>query len=463
MSRPVVLGNGHLVTSWEDPSVVQGGAVAWKGERIIAAGLEADVRRAHPDAQFLDAGGGMILPGLVNLHHHFYSALARGLDPGTPMRDFPQILDRLWWRLDRALDPDTVRLSARLSALDCVRRGCTTVFDHHASPSCISGSLDLVASALETAGIGGVLCYEVTDRNGSAGAKRGIEENLEFAASRPAGSRVRGVLGLHASFTVSDDTLSSVAARLPERTGVHIHVAEHPVDVQASLEAFGATPIQRLERAGLLDDRALLAHAIHVDDDDYRLAAEAGATLIHNPESNANNGVGRLDLPRAAGHGCAIGLGTDGMSSSVLRALRAAFLGLRGGSEDPRLGFEVVPRLLATNAKVAARFLDEPQLGHLVPGAPADVIAVDSPPPTPVDSDNWFGHLAYGISEAPVRHTVSRGRAVLEDFRPTGLDAEALAAEARAAAPRLWKRFRALDWNTPYLGPPAAGREENPR
>ena len=139
MSRLVVLGNGHLVTSWEDPSVVAGGAVAWNGERIVAAGPEADVRGAHPDAQFLDAGGGLILPGLVNLHHHFYSALARGLDPGTPMRDFPEILDRLWWRLDRALDRDTVRLSARLSALDCVRRGCTTVFDHHASPSCIRG------------------------------------------------------------------------------------------------------------------------------------------------------------------------------------------------------------------------------------------------------------------------------------------------------------------------------------
>ena len=449
MSRRVVLGNGHLLSGWEEPTVLAGGAVAWEGERIVAVGPEADILRTHPGAVYLDAGGGLITPGLVNLHTHFYSVLARGLNPGTPMRDFPEILDRLWWRLDRALDPDTVRLSALLAAVDCVRWGCTTVFDHHASPSCIPGSLDLVAGALEAAGIGGVLCYEVTDRNGRPGAERGIAENLEFLASRAEDPRIRGVFGLHASFTVSEETLATVAARRPADAGVHVHVAEHPVDVESSMQEFGATPIQRLRRAGLLDHRALLAHAIHVDDDDYRLASDAGAVLIHNPESNANNGVGRLDLPRAAGMGCSVGLGTDGMSASVLRALRSAFLGLRGGAEDPTLGFDAVPGLLATNARVAGMYLDEPLLGRLVPGAPADLIAVASPPPTPIDPTNWFAHLAYGTVEAPIRHTVARGRVVLQDFAPTSLDSGELAAEARSLVPALWRRFHELDWNTP--------------
>lgn len=461
MSQEIVLRNGHVLTSWESPVVISGGAVAWRDDRIVAVGPEADVEAAHPDAQHLDAHGGLILPGLVNLHHHFYSSLARGLDPGVEMRDFPEILDRLWWRLDRALDPDTVRLSALLSASDCVRWGCTTVFDHHASPSCIDGSLDLLAGALETAGISGVLCYEVTDRNGTDGTTRGIAENFRFLEARADDPGIRGVLGLHASFTISEETLTAVAERRPPGSGVHIHVAEHPVDVEFSRAAFGATPVQRLERHGLLDDRALLAHGIHVEDEDYDRVAAAGATLIHNPESNANNGVGRLDLPRAARRGCAIGLGTDGMSSAVLRALRFAFLGLRGGSNDPTLGFENVPRLLATNARVAGRFLDEPLLGQLVPGAPADVIAVDSPPPTPMDSGNWFGHLAYGSSEAPVRHTVARGRAVLEDFRPTTLDPVDLTRQAQDLSPDLWTRYHELDWNTPYLGPFAEAREEN--
>jgi len=463
MSRATVLGNGTVITGWERPAVVQAGAVAWRDDRIVAVGPEAEVREAHADAGYLDAHGGLILPGLVNLHHHFYSALARGLDPGVEMRDFPEILDRLWWRLDRALDPDTVRLSALLSAADCVRWGCTTVFDHHASPSCIDGSLDLLADALEIAGISGVLCYEVTDRNGPEGAARGIEENLRFLAARADDPRIRGVFGLHASFTVSEATLAAVAERRPPDAGVHIHVAEHPVDDRYSRDTFGATPIRRLERHGLLDSRALLAHGIHVADGDYDRVSAAGSTIVHNPESNANNGVGRLDIPRAAGHGCAIGLGTDGMSSAVLRALRFAFLGLRGGAEDPTLGFAELPQLMATNARVASRFLDEPLLGQLVPGAPADVIAVDSPPPTPLDAGNWFGHLAYGATDAPVRHTVARGRLILEDFSHTTLDSVDLASRSRVLSPGLWKRFRELSWNTPYLGPSADAGKESKR
>ena len=460
MSQQTVLGNGYVVSGWENPTVIAGGAVAWEGERILALGPEAEIREAYPAARYLDARGGLILPGLVNLHHHFYSALARGLDPGVEMRDFPEILDRMWWRLDRALDRDAIRLSALLSAADCVRWGCTTVFDHHASPSCIDGSLDLLSEALTAAGISGVLCYEVTDRNGPEGTELGIAENLRFIGAHADDRRIRGVVGLHASFTVSEATLAAVAARRSPASGVHVHVAEHPVDDRFSRDTFGATPIQRLERHGLLDARALLAHGIHVEDGDYDRVAAAGATIVHNPESNANNGVGRLDLPRAVDRGCAIGLGTDGMSSAVLRAQRFAFLGLRGDSEDPTLGFRDVPRLLATNARVAGRFLDEPLLGQLAPGAPADVIAVDSPARTPLTPENWFGTFVYGASEAPVRHTIARGRLVLEDFTHTTLDPEALSSEARAVAPGLWKRFHQLEWNTPYLGPaPGVGKE----
>ena len=447
------MGNGTVAAGGPDGRVLPAGAVAWKGSRIVAVGSEAEVRERLPEAGYLDARGGLIMTGLVNLHHHFYSALARGLDPGVGMRDFPEVLDRLWWRLDRALDPDEVRISALLSMAECVRHGCTTVFDHHASPSCIPNSLDLIADAVEEAGLSAVLCYEVTDRNGPDGARAGIDENLRFLSQRAGDRRIRGVFGVHASFTVRDDTLRTVAAKRPTDAGCHIHVAEHPVDVRFSRETFGDGPVRRLERFGLLDERALLAHAIHLDESDYRSAAAADATLVHNPESNANNGVGRLDVPRAVGFGCTVGLGTDGMSSSMLRALRFAFLSHRGAKEDPSSGFDALPGLLTTNARVAARFFDEPLLGELAPGAPADVIAVDAPPPTPLAERNLFGHLAYGASEAPVRHTVARGRILLEDFHHSTLDLENLAALARKLAPELWNRFDGLDWNTPYLGP----------
>ncbi len=447
-----LLGNGTVVTGGTEPQVIAGGAVVWVGERIEAVGDETRLREEFPDARYLDARGGLVLPGFVNLHHHFYSALARGLDPGTPMRDFPEVLDRLWWRLDRALDEETVRISALLSAADCVRHGCTTVFDHHASPSWIQGSLDAIAAAVEEAGISAVLCYEVTDRNGRESAKAGIEENLRFLRERASDPRIRGVFGVHASFTVRDETLAALAERRPDGAGCHIHVAEDPVDVQASVAAFGCGPMERLERFGLLDARALLAHGIHLEEVDYRRAARAGATLIHNPESNANNGVGRLDVCEAAALGCTVGLGTDGMSSSMLRALRFAFLTHRGARRDPSSGFEILPELLTVNAAAARRFFPEPLLGELTPGAPADVIAVDSQPPTLLSRDNLFGHLAYGVSEAPVRHTVAHGRVLLEDYRHLTLDPQELAGRARELAPALWERFHSLSWGTPYLG-----------
>jgi putative selenium metabolism protein SsnA len=447
-----VLGNGVVVTGWSEPRIIVDGAVGWHDERIVSIGDQTEVRAALPEARFLDAGGGLILPGLVNLHHHFYSALARGLDPGASMKNFGEVLDRLWWRLDRALDPATVSLSASLSVAECVRHGCTTVFDHHASPSFIDGSLDAIADAVEEAGISAALCYEVTDRNGREGAAAGIEENLRFLAEREGDARIRGVFGVHASFTVGDETLAAVAERRPPGAGCHIHVAEDPIDVEASVEAFGAGPVQRLERSGLLDGDALLAHAIHLEDRDYERAAAAGSTLIHNPESNANNGVGRLDASEAARSGCLVGLGTDGMSSSVLRALRFAFLTHRGAMRDPASGFELLPDLLTNNVRVARRFFSEPLLGELSAGAPADVIAVDCVPPTPISPENLFGHLAYGASEAIVRHTVARGRVLLEDFTHTTLDPGQLAARAREAAPALWQRFHSLDWGTSFLG-----------
>ncbi len=457
MTGTVILRNGTLLAGpiGADefrPEVVADGAVAWEGGRIVAAGRERDITAQFPMARVLDAHGGLIMPGLVNLHHHFYSALARGLDPKIPMTNFGEVLDRLWWRLDRALDAESVRLSAELALADCIRGGCTTVFDHHASPEAIGGSLETIAGAVEASGLSAVLCYEVTDRNGPAGARAGIEENLAFLAARARHPRVRGVFGLHASFTVRDATLADVAKRRPPDAGCHIHVAEDPMDGRLSREQFGVGPIDRLLAHGLLDGRSLLAHGIHLSAAEYAAVAAHDAVLIHNPESNANNGVGTLDLARVAGHGCTVGLGTDGMSGSMLRALRSAFLTQRSAAEDPTLGFHVLPRILSTNAVVARRFFDEPLLGELVPGAPADLIVVDAPSPTPLDAENAFAHLVYGVSEAPVRHTIARGRVLLEDFRHTTVNVEDLADRARRGAPAVWDRFHALRWGTSFLG-----------
>jgi putative selenium metabolism protein SsnA len=368
------------------------------------------------------------------------------------MQNFPEVLDRLWWRLDRALDLETVSISAQLSAADCIRAGCTTVFDHHASPSCVSGSLEAIAEAMEQAHLSAALCYEITDRNGHEEAIAGLEENLRFIEHTRDNARVRGILGLHASFTLRDDTLALVAERRPAGVGCHIHVAEDPIDVTASREAFGLAPVERLERFGLLDPLCLMAHGIHLNPPEYSTIARHDAVVIHNPESNANNGVGALDVATTAEYGCLVGLGTDGMSSAVLRALRFAFLTHRGRRHDPSAGFVALPDLLTNNTRVARRFFDEPLLGELAPGAPADVIVVDAAPPTDINPHNAFGHLVYGATEAPVRHTIARGRVLLHDFNHTGIATERLAGRARGVAPALWDRFHALSWGTSFLG-----------
>jgi len=447
--RVTILTAGTVVTGFRDPEVVADGAVAWRGERVLEVGNPTELVAAHPDARIVSAEGGLVLPGLVNLHHHFYSSLARGLDPGRRLTDFGEILDGLWWRLDRALDPATVRLSAELALADCVRWGATTVFDHHASPSVIGGSLELIADAVRHAGLSAVLCYEISDRNGHDEAVEGLDENLAFFAAHANDPRVRGMLGFHASFTVDDGTLEAAARRRVDGMGCHIHVAEDPLDVRVSKLVYDAAPLQRLDRHGLLDDHTLAVHCIHLGGDDRELLAERGAVVVHNPESNANNGVGRLDVPAAAADGCRIGLGTDGMSSAMLGALRAAFLGLRGGQRDPRAGFTVVPEMLAVNAETAGRLLGEPLLGRLVPGAPADLCVLDYAPPTPVSPTNVFAHLVYSGAVSPVRHTVARGRFVLEDHRFTRVDPTAIVDEARKATPALWDRFHALGASQP--------------
>ena len=448
-----LLHNGTVVTGGENPDVWTEGAVAWSGSQIVAVGSEIDLRKDYPEAKLLDACGGMVMPGLINLHHHLYSALARGLAPAQAPSDFGQILERLWWLLDRSLSSEAVRLSALLGAADCIRSGCTTLFDHHASPSTIRGSLDTIAEVIDQAGLSAVLCYEITDRNGHDGAVAGLVENLRFIDTYRDHSRIHGTFGLHASFTVSDQTLDEVAIRRPPDVGCHIHLAEDPIDLRVSEVAYGAAPLARLEKRGFLDDRALLIHGVHLTSEGRAVVARNESTLVHCPESNANNGVGRLDVERAAAEGCTVGLGTDGMSSAMLRALRAAFLVQRAGREDPTVGFEAHPGLLHTNAVVARRFLDEPLLGELTPGAPADICVVDSPPPTPIGPENLFGHLVYGASEAPVRHTIARGRILLEDFRHTTLDPLEISRAARVEAFGLWERFRELGASEDGLPP----------
>ena len=243
----------------------------------------------HPEAEKLDAKGQLVLPGSICGHTHFYGAFARGMAiPGEPAKNFVEILEKLWWRLDRALDEESIRLSALVCLIDAIRNGTTTLIDHHASPNLIDGSLDICADAIVQSGLRVCECYEVTDRNGPDGAKAGIAENVRFAKSLVVTPRT---VTRHFSPPLSVCTPRSPSGRRRSigvwlkrnrfGLGFHIHVAEDAadeVDSRTQLRAARRQALVRTRRAGREDDiRALRPRQRQRDQAGWRRPAPRSA------------------------------------------------------------------------------------------------------------------------------------------------------------------------------------------
>lgn len=446
-----IVGNGRVVTLGAEPRVIDGGAVAVENGRIIAVGKTDDLRAAHPGAEFLDAAGAIIMPGLTNIHAHSYGAFARGMAiPGESPRSFGAILEQLWWKLDRALTLEDVYVSAALGFVDCLKNGTTTVFDHHASPNAITGSLDREAEAAARVGVRACLCYEVSDRDGPERAAEGIAENVRFVRSlleHEAGSRRPGTLaacmGLHASMTLSDTTLERAVAEAEALgVGCHIHAAEGPEDGADSAARYGKSVIRRLGDLGVLGPESIAAHCVHVDDQDIDLLAETRTIVAHNAQSNMGNAVGVAPALEMVARGVRVGLGTDGFTTDLFEAAAATNIVHKLAKRDPSVGWVEGQRMaLDTNAEVATQFFGVP-LGALAPGYAADLIVVDYDPYTPLNPANFWGHLLFGMRGAMVRHAVVDGQLVLRDRRVLGLDEAALRARARQLSRKVWERVQ---------------------
>ncbi|MGF1448475.1 MAG: amidohydrolase family protein [Opitutales bacterium] len=393
----------------------------------------------------LDARGRLVTPGWVNAHHHFYSALARGLPGVRPSTNFLEVLQNLWWRVDRALDLEGVYCSALAGCLDAIRAGTTVIVDHHSSPNCIGGSLDAIGQALSDCGLRGCLAYEVTDRNGPEGALAGIEENVRFAqacANQPEGP-LRALFGYHASFTLEPETLQRCDQAAA--VGFHGHLAEGTYDREASQASFGQSSLERLREAGFLGEGSVVGHGIDLTEDEARTLAECGARLAHNPQSNLNNAVGIADLDTYASLGIPIVLGTDGMTQNLLQEARAGVWAQRQLRGDPGAGFtSVVDALLLENPKLAGALFGDAG-PTLQVGAPADLAIYDYRPTTQLTSDNLRGHLIYGLHEAAVSTTMAGGRVLMHEGIIEVLDEAAALERCRAAASKMWIRFAELN------------------
>ncbi len=393
----------------------------------------------------LDARGRIVMPGFINAHMHFYSTFARGLGAARPAHDFNGVLRELWWRLDRQLELEDCYWSTLPVLLDAIRHGATTLIDHHASPGAVAGSLDAVARAVEQTGVRACLCYEVSDRDGAAVAAAGLAENERFLRRCRAepDALLRGLFGLHASFTLGDATLERAAEGAAALdAGCHVHVAEAASDQEATLARHGVRVVERLTKAGVLGPRSIAAHCVHVDADEMDLLAASGTAVAHNPQSNMNNGVGIADLVGLMAHGVLVGLGTDAMTVDMREEVRAALWAQRLRHGDPAVGFdEATGALLEGNARIAGRLWETP-LGVVAAGAAADLVVLDYDPPTPLDDGSVLGHLVFGLGLATVSSTVVAGRILMEERRLLlDLDEAEVAAKARERAAALWRRF----------------------
>jgi putative selenium metabolism protein SsnA len=427
------LTGATVVTSLDPPRIAVGDVVVEDGRvRAVGAALAEGARR--------DCSGCLIIPGNVCGHTHLYSALARGMPYRLPPpTDFLQILQRVWWRLDRALDEETIRASALAGGAAALLAGTTTVIDHHASPNAVDGSLDIIAEALEGLGLRSVLCYEVSDRDGPRCAAAGLAENRRFLARRRA--LTRGLFGAHASFTLSADTLAAcVDGARAAGVGLHIHVAEDAVDRRDALARFGMPPIPRLATAGALTPQAVLAHCIHLDEHEISMVVASGASVAHNPTSNMNNAVGHTPVGRL---GDRVVIGTDGIGADMFREVQTAYFRAREEELSLPVGWSLART--AEAARLAGRIFGEPLLGTIQPGAPADLVVLDCQAPTPLTEDNLAGHWVFGFHAACVRDVLVAGEIVVEHRRVTRADQAQLAAQAAAQARRLWERLEAVD------------------
>jgi len=440
-----LIGHGRLITRNTERPFINDGCAAVDGTSIAGFGTTPEMRESYPDAEFFDAGGKVIMPGLINSHMHIYSAFARGmsLDNSPVNKNFGMILENLWWRVDKVLNLEDVKYSAYATLIDCIKHGVTTVFDHHASQNHISGSLLTIADVAKELGIRTSLAYEVTDRDGADACAAGIRENVEFIkhARAQSGGMVDGMFGLHASLTLSEKTLEKcVEAMGSLDAGFHVHTAEGTEDVFDSLSKYGKRVVNRLYDAQILGNKTICVHCVHISPAEIELLAHTDTIVAHNPESNMGNAVGCGPVLRTMERGVMVGLGTDGYTSDMFESLKVANILHKHHLCDPSVAWgEPHQMLFDNNRQITERFFDG-TMGIIAKGAKADITVVDYDPLTPMDETNVNGHILFGMMGRCVDSTMINGQFVYKNRELLVADEKRIFAKSREQAADFWKR-----------------------
>lgn len=439
----ICIGNGTLITRDGDNPFIENGCVVVDGNRITDIGPTALLKQKYAGAEFYDAKGKAIMPGLINTHGHIYSALARGmiLADSKPSHSFKDILENLWWRVDRSLDLPEITYSAYTTYIDGIKNGVTTFFDHHASAGRVRDSLFTIAGVAGELGVRTCLCYEVSDRDGESIRDEGIAENAAFIkyANNQDSDMIKPLFGLHASFTLLDSTLEK-CVNAAGGAGFHVHVAEGIEDLQDSESRYGKRVVERLSGFGILGSNSIAVHCIHIDGHEMDMLKENDTIVVHNPESNMGNAVGYSAAISMLKKGILVGLGTDGYTTDMLESLKVANILHKHELRDPNAAWAEAPRMLfENNAAICGRFFDSP-LGVLQKGALADIIVVDYDAPTPISAANYNSHILFGMMGRNVVSTMIDGRFVMKDRQIQTADEQEIYAQSRETARAFWER-----------------------
>ncbi len=442
----MLITHGTVMTFDEDNRIIADGALHIAGDVISDVGTTHDLVTQYPYDVFMDARGQLVLPGNICSHTHFYGTFARGMAlRGEPPKNFVEILEKLWWRLDKALTLADVRYSVLPALVDAIRNGTTCLIDHHASPNAIEGSLDVIAECAKRAGVRVGCAYEVTDRDGHERARAGIAENVRFTRAQQVNPHplIGASFGLHASFTLSPHTLEQcVEAAQQVGSGFHVHVAEDQADQDDSLQKYGVRVVERFARANVLGANTIAAHCIHLDAGEMDTLRDTHTNVTHQPRSNMNNAVGTQASLELLKRGICLGLGNDGFSNNMFAEMKAAYLAHKQAHGDPRVvGAEQVMQMaVANNARIANLYWSRP-LCQLVTGANADIIIADYFAPTPLSGSNFPWHVIFGLDGSHVTTTICAGKVLMKDRVLLTLDEQEIAAKAREHAQQVWTRI----------------------
>jgi putative selenium metabolism protein SsnA len=439
----ILIGNGQLITQNETCPLLEDGCVAVDGSVIADFGTTQEMKQKYPQGTFYDAKGCVIMPGLINTHGHIYSAFARGmiLNDGKVSKNFSQILENLWWRVDRALQLTEIEYSAYATYIEGIKNGVTTVYDHHASAGHVPESLFTIADVAKTLGVRTSLCYEVSDRDGQRIADMGIQENADFIdfAKKQNSDMVKGLFGLHASFTLSDETLEK-CVDAANGAGFHVHVAEGVDDLYDSIEKYGKRVVERLFDEQILGPQTLAVHCIHINAREMDILKHTDTMVVHNPESNMGNAVGCSAVLHMMEKGLLMGLGTDGYTTDMLESFKVANILHKHNMGDPSVAWgETAQMLLRNNAAICARHFEKP-LGVIDNGALADIIVVDYDAPTPITADNTASHILFGMMGRSVISTMINGQFVMKDRVIQTVNEREVMQKTREVAEDFWKR-----------------------